>query len=73
MDFVATLDAVGRFATAHPVAAYLGMTPCERSSREQQRRGRISKTGYSRVRWLLVEAARPLLHSRQPSAASLRA
>jgi transposase len=43
--FVATLDDVGRFGSAHRVAAYLGLTPSERSSGEQQRRGRISKTG----------------------------
>jgi len=29
---LATLDVVGRFATAHQVAAYLGLTPRERSS-----------------------------------------
>ena len=47
--FVATLDDVGRFASAHQVAAYLGLTPSERSSGEQQRRGRISKTGNPRA------------------------
>src|SRR5688572_21046000 len=34
--FVATLDDVGRFAEASRVAAYLGLTPTERSSGEQQ-------------------------------------
>jgi transposase len=54
--FVATLDDVTRFASAHQVAAYLGLTPREYSSGEQQRRGRISKTGNARMRSLLVEA-----------------
>lgn len=71
--FVATLDMVGRFATAHQVAAYLGLTPRERSSGEQQYRGRISKTGDQRMRWLLVEAGWRILRSTQPAAAPLRA
>jgi transposase len=71
--FVATLDEVGRFTTAHQVAAYLGLTPSERSSGTQQRRGRISKTGNPRIRWLLVEAGWRLLRSTQPAAAPLRA
>jgi transposase len=70
--FVATLDDVGRFASAHRVAAYLGLTPSERSSGEQQRRGRISKTGNPRLRSLLVEAAWRILRTKQPAAAGLR-
>lgn len=71
--FVATLDDVGRFGSAHRVAAYLGLTPSERSSGEQQRRGRISKTGNPRLRSLLVEAAWRILRTTQPGAAGLRA
>jgi transposase len=71
--FVATLDDVGRFGNAHRVAAYLGWTPTERSSGEQQRRGRISKTGNPRLRSLLVEAAWRILRTKQPAAAGLRA
>ena len=55
--FVATLDDVTRFTSAHQVAAYLGLTPREYSSGEQQRRGRISNTGNARRRAWLVEAA----------------
>lgn len=73
MAFVATLDTVGRFGNAHQVAAYLGLTPRERSSGERQQRGRISKTGNLRVRWLLVEAAWRILRSPRPAAAPLRA
>jgi transposase len=71
--FVATLDAVGRFADAHQVAAFLGLTPTEYSSGEQQRRGGISKTGNPRLRWLLVEAAWRLLRTTNPAAQPLRA
>ena len=70
--FVATLDEVGRFTGAHQVAAYLGLTPSEKSSGEQQRRGRISKTGNSRMRYLLVEAAWRVLRTKNPAAAPLR-
>jgi len=71
--FVATLDAVTRFVSAHHVAAYLGLTPREYSSGEQQHRGRISKTGSPRMRALLVEAAWRILRSNQAAAAPLRA
>ena len=71
--FVATLDAITRFASAHHVAAYLGLTPREYSSGEQQHRGRISKTGSPRMRALLVEAAWRVLRSPDPAAAPLRA
>jgi transposase len=37
--FVATLDDITRFANAHQVEAFLGLTPSEKSSGEQQRRG----------------------------------
>jgi transposase len=54
---VATLDDVGRFASAGQVAAYVGLVPRERSSGEQQRRGPLTKAGNRRMRWLLVQAA----------------
>jgi transposase len=71
--FVATLDVVTRFASAHQLEAYLGLTPREYSSGEQQHRGRISKTGSPRMRALLVEAAWRVLRSPQAAAAPLRA
>ena len=71
--FVATLDVVTRFTSAHQVEAYLGLTPREYSSGERQHRGRISKTGNARMRYLLVEAAWRLLRSKGPAAAPLRA
>jgi len=71
--FVATLDVVTRFGSAHQVAAYLGLTPREYSSGEQQHRGRISKTGNPRMRALLVEAAWRVLRTTDSAAAPLRA
>jgi transposase len=71
--FVATLDDVTRFASAHQLEAYLGLTPREYSSGEHQHRGRISKTGNPRLRGLLVEAGWRLLRSNDTAAAPLRA
>jgi len=51
--FVATIDDAGRFHRAHEVEAYLGLVPRELSSGESQRRGRITKAGNRRMRWLL--------------------
>jgi transposase len=73
LAFVATLDDVTRFRSAHQVEAYLGLTPREYSSGEQQRRGRISKTGNPRMRWLLVEAGWRILRTPDPAAAPLKA
>jgi transposase len=70
--FVATLDDVTRFRSAHQVEAYLGLTPREYSSGERQHRGRISKTGNARMRYLLVEAAWRVLLSKNAAAAPLR-
>lgn len=71
--FVATVDDVGRFASAHQLEAYLGLVPSERSSGETQRRGRITKAGNVRLRWLLVEAAWRILRTRSEETAALRA
>lgn len=71
--FVATLDDVTRFHTAHQVAGYLGLTPREYSSGDRHQRGRISKTGNPRMRALLVETGWRILHSKDPGLAALRA
>ena len=55
--FLATIDQVERFATAHRLQSYLGMTPGERSSSERERRTGITKAGPSSLRWSLVQAA----------------
>jgi transposase len=46
-----------RFASASQFMAFLGVVPSEHSSGQKQRRGGITKTGNSRVRRILVEAA----------------
>jgi transposase len=71
--FVAALDDVTRFQSAHQVMAYLGLTPSEWSSGDRHRRGHITKAGSPRVRWLLVEAGWRILRSRDPGAAGLKA
>lgn len=65
VSFVATLDDVRRFRDAHQVQSYLGLVPQEWSSSEIQRKGRITKAGNSRTRWLLVEAAWAILRRRK--------
>jgi transposase len=71
--FVATLDDVTRFPSADQVTAYLGLVPSEHSSGERQHRGRITKTGNTRMRWLLVEAGWRILRSTNPDVARLKA
>lgn len=70
--FVATLDTWERFAGPHQVEAYLGLVPSEKSSGEKQHRGRITKAGNSRARWLLVEAAWSVFRSRREDTEPLR-
>jgi transposase len=71
LGFVAALDDINRFEGPHQVAAYLGLVPSEHSSGEQQHRGRITKRGDSRTRWLLVEAAWRIRRSKDPALAPL--
>jgi transposase len=70
--YVAAIDDPHRFSEAGEVASYVGLVPRERSSGEQQRRGRITKAGNSRVRSLLVEAGWTVLRGRSPAMARLR-
>lgn len=70
--FVATLDTWERFSGPHQVEAYLGLVPSEKSSGEKQHKGRITKAGNSRARWLLVEAAWSILRSTRDDTAPLR-
>jgi transposase len=55
--FVAAIDDISRFESAHKVEAYLGLAPGESSSSERQQRLSITKAGPSTVRWVLVQAA----------------
>lgn len=55
--FVATLDDISRFGTAHDVQSYLGLTPGENSSSSRVQRTRLTKAGSPQMRFLLVQAA----------------
>ena len=48
---------VRRFARAPHLMSYWGLVPKEDSSGERRRQGGITKTGSSRARWVLTEAA----------------
>lgn len=71
--FVATIDDITRFPSAHQLEAYLGLVPTEDSSAERRRLGHITKAGNGRVRWLLVEAGWRILRSKRPETSALRA
>ncbi len=70
--FRATVDDAGRFRGAHQLEAYLGLVPGESSSGEKLRRGRITRTGDARMRWLLVQAAQCIRLSKSSCAAGLQ-
>jgi transposase len=71
--FVAALDDVARFHSAHQVQAYLGLVPSEYSSGDHRLRGHITKRGDARMRWLLVETAWRILRSPNEDLAGLKA
>lgn len=62
--FVAAVDQVTRFRSAHALQSYLGLTPGERSSGAQKRRTGITKAGAPAVRRALVQAAWSAIRSK---------
>jgi transposase len=54
---IAEIGDFHRFATARELMSWLGMTPSEYSSGNQQHRGHITRAGNTHARRLLVEAA----------------
>ncbi len=56
LRFLAAIDDVGRFPTAHALESYLGLTPGEHSSSQKRRRTSITKAGAPDVRWTLGQA-----------------
>ena len=70
--FRAALDDARRFRGAHQVESYLGLVPREYSSGEKQNRGRITKSGNARARWLLVEAGWKIWRSKGEETEALR-
>ena len=73
LAFVAALDDITRFHSAHQVQAYLGLVPSEYSSGDRRARGHITKRGDARMRWLLVETAWRILRSPNQDLAGLKA
>lgn len=69
--FVSVIDDAKRFKGPHQVQAYLGLVPREMSSGEKQIRGRITKKGNPRARWLLVQAALSTMRLRYAGTARL--
>jgi len=57
LGLVAEIGDFRRFAHPRELMSYLGLTPSEYSSGDQQHRGHITKTGNRHARRLLVEAA----------------
>jgi transposase len=57
VTFVAEIGDVRRFESPRQLMAYLGLVPCESSTGERVRRGRITKAGHTRVRRVLIEGA----------------
>jgi transposase len=57
LRFLSSLDVISRFAGAHDVASFIGLTPGENSSSEKKQRTSITKAGPATLRWALVQAA----------------
>jgi transposase len=73
LTFHALLDTPDRFGgDARRAAAFVGVVPAERSSGERQQRGRITKTGPSELRTLLIQASWSVWGSKTTAARALR-
>jgi transposase len=57
MVLVSELGGAWRFDHPRQLMAYLGLVPTENTSCDTRRQGRITKTGNSHARWLMIEAA----------------
>jgi transposase len=69
LGLLAEIGDFRRFAHPRELMSYLGLTPSEYSSGDQQHRGHITKTGNRHARRLLVEAA---WHYQHPARLSKR-
>lgn len=65
LSFALTVDP-GRFASGRHFAAWLGLTPKERSTGGRQRLGGISRAGNERLRQLLVVGATAVIRYAKP-------
>jgi transposase len=68
LGLLAEIGDFRRFAHPRELMSYLGLTPSEYSSGQQQHRGHITKTGNRHARRLLVEAAWHYRHHPRTSA-----
>ena len=68
LGLLAEIGDFHRFASPRELMSYLGLTPSEYSSGQQQHRGHITKTGNRHARRLLVEAAWHYQHRPRQSA-----
>lgn len=68
---VAVLGDPNRFPDAHKVASYLGLVPRENSSGGRVQKGRLTKTGNSTLRRLLVQCAHGIMQRRTADSAHL--
>lgn len=68
LAFTLCLDDPNRFPRSRDVPAFLGLVPSARNSGTVQRSGRITKTGDTLTRFLLVQAAHQCMQSRSPNA-----
>ena len=57
VGLLAELGDLRRFKTAGQLMSYVGLVPSENSSGKTVRRGGITRSGNSNVRWMLVESA----------------
>jgi transposase len=72
LGLLAEIGDFRRFSHPRELMSYLGLTPSEYSSGEQQHRGHITKTGNRHARRLLIEAAWHYRHRPRQSARAAR-
>jgi len=63
LTIYAELGEISRFDGDKEVVSYVGLNPVIRESGDSRFEGGISKKGSSRVRWVLVQAARVAVHT----------
>jgi transposase len=73
LAFKAVVDDPSRFASSRALTSYLGLVPSEHSSGDSRRLGRVTKTGDTLLRALLVQAAWCVMRSKSPQNAGLKA
>jgi transposase len=72
LGLLAEIGDFRRFASPRELMSYLGLTPTEYSSGQQQHRGHITKAGNTHARRLLTEAAWNYQHRPRQSARAAR-